>query len=90
MSNATMPSFKDSEGRIWEVTGIHFSNENAKLVCEISAFTDPYDVCTLTFFKIYSDGRFIHGSQQRVPDITPIESAFYNAVMAMFNLNEES
>ena len=88
MSNATMPSFKDSDGRLWEVTVIHFDEKDQQPVCEITALTDIDDENALKFFDIYSDGRFIQESQQLIPDSTPIKSAFYNAVMAMFNLED--
>ncbi len=84
MSNATMPSFKDEKGNIFTVRAIGFIDETDAIKCEIVAVRDGrYHI-----FHIYSDGNFILAPRQSLNESIPEKSAFYNAVMAMFNLED--
>ena len=89
MSNATRPTFKDNKGLTWTASTFTFQEEDDQMYCRILAVSEiRHKTIAMEYFEIYPDGRFIQQFEWRSIKSTPIKSAFYNAVMAMFNLGD--
>ena len=85
MSNAQWPNFKDTKGNSYSVMEITFNEGYPNIMCEIMVEPDNGDSSmAFEYFCIYSDGRFLHDEDIYIPE----KSAFYNAVMSMFNLED--
>ena len=87
MSNVQWPSFKDNKGNVYRVIEISFHEEYPNTMCEIITEQNSDDpLAQFDYFGIYSDGRFLHAEYEN--EYIPEKSAFYNAVIAMFNLGD--